>query len=60
MPWRLPEDYDSNKDPFGYQNLSTIKLPWTYTFENWVKEITRVDDKIQLCGKMTSGIKENG
>ena len=52
MPWRLPEDYDSNKDPFGYQNLSTIKLPWTYTFENWVKEITRVDDKRQRISFM--------
>ena len=47
IPWYIPEDYDSSKDPFDYQNLSEIALPWTFTYDNWVMEITEVDDKRQ-------------
>ena len=44
IPWRLPRDYDSSKDPFMYQHMSDLKLPWNYTYDIWVMEVTGIDD----------------
>ena len=48
QPWCIPKDYDHNIDPFYYHNLSEIPLPWNFTYDFWVNEIARVDDKRQL------------
>ena len=48
QPWCIPRNYDYNIDPFHYHNLSEIPLPWNFTYDFWVNEIARVDDKRQL------------
>ena len=48
QPWCIPSNYDYNIDPFHYHNLSEMPLPWNFTYDFWVNEIARVDDKKQL------------
>ena len=48
QPWCIPKDYDLNVDPFYYHNLSEFSLPWNFTYDFWVNEISRIDDKRQL------------
>ena len=43
--WCIPKTYDPSIDPITFYEETSIPLPWNYTFDFWVTEITSVDDK---------------
>ena len=47
--WCLPQDYNTEEDPFQYARLVPEKpLPWEYDFTFRVKDISKIKDKSQL------------
>ena len=48
QPWCIPETYDPNIDPITFHDQTLYSLPWKYTFDYWVHEVTSVDDKRNL------------
>ena len=59
-PWCIPQSYDLNIDPFQYSNKSELPLPWNFTFDLWVNEVARVDDKRQIISFLMQTLSDHG